>query len=212
MRASSSWIYTNKIVLIDDEREDYLAIFKSSAFRGWLQHLSGGKIEGRLSLSISESIAKYAIPDAIVSMEGISAAERLDELSVELAERHNFGLTEVMNWINSPERDDATVSELRDLMAKIDEDVFVAYGWTDLNPKYEFRPFSGGSVNDPWRWALSDQTLSEVIRRLTELNRQRYEEEVAQGLHGKKKPAAKSRAPKAGQKQSALDLGDLPNF
>ena len=97
-------------------------------------------------------------------------------------------------------------------MAKIEEDVFVAYGWTDLNPKYEFRPFSGGSVNDPWRWALSDQTLSEVIRRLTELNRQRYEEEVAQGLHGKKKPAAKSRAPKAGQKQSALDLGDLPNF
>jgi len=185
MRAPTSWIYTNQVVLIENEREDYLAIFKSSAFRSWLQYLSGGKIEGRLRLSISESIAKYPLPNHAVSSHGMAAAERLDSLSVEFAERHGFGLTEVMNWINTPNQDDATLSEMRSLMATIDNEVFTAYEWTDLRPEYDFRPFSGGSVNDPWRWALDDQTLSEVIRRLTDLNRIQYQAELAAGLHGK---------------------------
>ncbi|MTH36509.1 hypothetical protein GL279_18130 [Paracoccus limosus] len=185
MRAQTSWIYTNQIVLIENEREDYLPIFKSSAFRSWLEYLSGGKIEGRLRLSISESIAKYPLPKHTVSSPGISTAERLDILAVEFAERHGFGLTEVMNWINTPNQDDATISEMRSLMAKIDSEVFTAYEWTDLRPEYDFRPFSGGSVNDPWRWALDDTTLSEVIRRLTDLNRSHYEAELAAGLHGK---------------------------
>ncbi|OYX73996.1 MAG: hypothetical protein B7Y81_00895 [Caulobacter sp. 32-67-35] len=185
MRAPTSWIYTNQIVLIENEREDYLSLFKSSSFRSWLQYLSGGKIEGRLRLSISESIAKYPLPNHAVSLRGMAAAERLDNLSVEFAEHHGFGLTEVMNWINTPSQDDVTLSEMRSLMATIDTEVFASYEWTDLRPEYDFRPFSGGSVNDPWRWALDDQTLSEVIRRLTDLNRVQYEAELAAGLHGK---------------------------
>lgn len=194
MRASTSWIYTNQVVLIEDQREDCIAIVKSGAFRSWLQHLSGGKIEGRLRVSISESIDKYPLPESPVTSRGVSAAESFDSLSIKYAGRRGFGLTEVMNGINTPENTDGDVRELRRLMAEIDAAVFVAYGWNDLTPTYDFRVYSGGSVNDPWRWALDDQTHTEVIRRLTHLNRIQYETEVAAGLHGKTTSNRNSRA------------------
>ena len=92
--------------------------------------------------------------------------QELDQLSVEFAESNGFGLTEVMNWINNPAKGDETIVELRELMATVDSEVFGAYKWDDLNLEYDFQPFSGGSVNDPWRWALTDEVAAEVLRRL----------------------------------------------
>ena len=133
MRAPSSWIYTNQIVLIQDAREDYISLVKSSAFRSWLQYLSGGKIEGRLRISISESIEKFPLSEDLVSAYGIAAAERFDQISVEFAESNGFGLTEVMNWINNPAKRDEIIVQLRELMATVDSEVFDAYKWDDLN-------------------------------------------------------------------------------
>lgn len=210
MRAPSSWVYTNKIVLIQDAREDYISIVKSSAFRSWLQYLSGGKIEGRLGISISESIEKFALSEDLVSVYGIAAAERLDQLSVEFAESNGFGLTEVMNWINNPAKTDEAVVELRELMATVDSEVFGAYKWDDLNLEYDFQPFSGRSVNDPWRWALTDEVAAEVLRRLTALNQTKYESEVAAGLHGSGSAGSRPRRPRAASASTlALDLGDI---
>lgn len=114
-----------------------------------------------------------------------------------------------MNLINTPEQNDATISEMRGLMAQIDSEVFAAYHWTDLQAQYDFQPFSGGSTNDPWRWALNDQVLSEIIRRLTDLNKSQYEAEVAAGLHGNKaksgKPTKKTSRAK-GAPQPTLDF------
>jgi hypothetical protein len=210
MRAPSSWIYTNQIVLIQDAREDYISIVKSSAFRGWLQYLSGGKIEGRLRISISESIEKFPLSEDLVSGYGIAAAERFDQLSVEFAESNGFGLTEVMNWINNPAKSDEAVVELRELMATVDSEVFGAYKWDDLKLEYDFQPFSGGSVNDPWRWALTDEVAAKVLRRLTALNQTKYESEVAAGLHGSGSTGSRSRRPRATSASTpTLDLNDI---
>ena len=210
MRALTRWIYTNQVVLIEDSRDDCLSIFKSSIFRIWLQHLSGGKIEGRLRISISESIEKFVLPENVVSAIGIAAAERLDQLSVELAGSNGFGLTEVMNWINNPAKTGEAVVELRQLMSSVDSEVFSAYKWDDLNVQYDFQPFSGGSANDPWRWALSDETAAEVLRRLTALNQTEYESEVAAGLHGSGSAGGRHRRPRAAAASTpTLDLGGI---
>ena len=47
------------------------------------------------------------------------------------------------------------------------------------------------------RFTISDAARSEVLRRFAELNRQRYEEEVAQGLHGSKAAGTGTRKPRA---------------
>lgn len=176
MPAPSDWIYTNKVLLIEESRSDFYTICLSSLFREWVEAFSGGKLEGRLQLSITESVNKYPLPVLDVSEEGKIASAVFNKLAVQYSSENGCGLTEVMNAVHTPANTDATFVELRNLLANVDAQVAAAYGWTDIEISYDFREFAGGSVNDPWRWALSEDVTDELMRRLTDLNRQRFEE------------------------------------
>ncbi|EMP7137517.1 TPA: ATP phosphoribosyltransferase regulatory subunit [Serratia marcescens] len=175
MLAPSSWIYTNKVMLVGMERNDLYAISLSTGFRSWLEKFSGGNLGETLSLSISESVAKYPVPENEVSQTGIIAAARFNDLMVQFSAGHHCGLTDVMNSVNTPSNSDSTILELRELLCTIDNEVVAAYGWTDLEIIYDFREFCGGSVNDPWRWAPSEVVSAELITRLTALNQSTFE-------------------------------------
>lgn len=176
MPAPSDWIYTNKVLLIEENRADFYAICLSCLFRGWVEVFSGGKLEGRLQISITESVVKYPLPSLEVSDEGKSAAAAFNKLAVQYSSENECGLTGVMNAVHTPTNANTTVVKLRNLLTTVDAQVATAYGWTDIDVTYDFREFAGGSVNDPWRWALSEEVSTELMRRLTELNRQRFEE------------------------------------
>lgn len=220
MLAPSNWIYTNQVVLIGVDREDLLAICLSSPFRSWLEAYAGGGLGLTLRLSISESIAKFPLPLEELSQAGIEAAARFNDLAVSWGADHDCGLTEVVNAIHSSTERDGQIVELRSLMQAIDLGVASAYGWNDLDIRCDFHEIAGASGNDRWRYAISEPARIEVLRRLAELNRQRYEEEVAQGLHGKM--SSKGGTPKqslrtstkqaqtTGTQQTGFDFVDRP--
>jgi hypothetical protein len=179
MLAPADWIYTNKILLIGAERDDLFAVCQSAFFRNWLYAFSVrslGADTNTLTLSIRESVSTFALPNETVSNSGCAMTIRFQEVAVAWSAEHECGLTDTLNAVNTPSCEDPSIIELRQLMASIDTEVALAYGWTDLDITYDFQVFSGGSVNDPWRWALSEEVTAELIRRLTELNRQRFEE------------------------------------
>ena len=126
MLAPSDWIYTNKVLLIGMERDDLYAISLSTGFRAWLERFSGGNLGETLSLSISESVAKYPVPSSEVSRAGIDAAKRFNDLAVAFGAAHECGLTDVMNAIHTPGEEDATIVELRQLLVVIDNEVTAA--------------------------------------------------------------------------------------
>ncbi|WP_305826096.1 Eco57I restriction-modification methylase domain-containing protein [Pseudomonas aeruginosa] len=175
MLAPSGWIYTNKVLLIGMERDDIYAISLSTGFRAWLERFSGGNLGETLSLSISESVAKYPVPRSEVSRAGINAAKRFNDLAVAFSAAHECGLTDVMNAIHAPGEEDATIVELRQLLVVIDNEVTAAHGWDDLEIVYDFREIDGRSANDPWRWSLSSDLTADLLGRLTALNRERFE-------------------------------------
>jgi hypothetical protein len=181
MLAPTAWIYTNTVLLIGLERDDLYAISLSTGFRRWLERFSGGNLGETLSLSISESVAKYPVPVKQVARTAIEGATRFNDLAVEFSSSHGCGLTDVMNAINTPSVVDETIKKLRRLMATIDTEVLAAYGWDDIEIAYDFREFNGGSVNDPWRWAPSDEVTAELLLRLTTLNRERVQERSSGG-------------------------------
>lgn len=174
MLAPSGWIYTNKVLLIGIERDDLYAISLSTGFRAWLEKFSGGNLGVTLSLSISESIAKYPLPDQSVATAGVEAATQFNRIAVEFSAANGCGLTEVMNTIHSQDNADATIAELRRLLSVIDVKVAAAYGWNDVDLTYDFREFDGGTANDKWRWALSADATSTLVDRLVMLNRARF--------------------------------------
>lgn len=210
MPAPTDWIYTNKIVLIEMSRTDCYAICLSSFFRNWLEAFSGGRLEGRLSLSITESVSKFPFPSIEIPQIGTLRAKQFNELSVAFSEKTGSGMTDVMNAINAPTNTDPTVIELRQVLADIDTAVATAFGWTDLEIIYDFRSFGGGSTKDNWRWAVADKTTVGILDRLTKLNRQRYEQEVEKGLHGKAVKLTASRAPRT--KRPTKTTTSQPSF
>ncbi|SEF89657.1 Eco57I restriction-modification methylase domain-containing protein [Marinobacterium lutimaris] len=176
MLAPSGWIYTNKVLLIGMTRKDLYAITLSSGFRAWIELYSGGKLGAGLNISISKSLSRYPVPVQSVSQDGINAANRFNDLVVEFSSANDVGLTDIMNAIHSPSSVNTTIIELRQLMSDIDTELIAAYGWNDIEVAYDFREFDSASANDPWRWALSDDVVSDLLERLSSLNRKRIEE------------------------------------
>jgi hypothetical protein len=178
MLAPTNWIYTNKVFLVEYSRNDTLALCLSSLFRAWLERFSGGRLEGRLSLSISEAVGKYPLPENEVSESGILAAKRFNDLAIALSSAHFCGLTDIVNAVHTPDDKDPDILKLRELFAKVDSEVIAAYGWSDVNAAYDFRKFYGGSRNDPWRWCLTEDTIAKLLNRLSQLNHEYHVRKV----------------------------------
>jgi hypothetical protein len=62
---------------------------------------------------------------------------------------------------------------------------------------------------DRVRFTISEPARLEVLRRLSELNRQRYQDEVERGLHGGKQPSTATRKTRARRSapQPAFNFG-----
>jgi hypothetical protein len=92
------------------------------------------------------------------------------------------GLTKTYNRFHDPEEESADIQTLRQLHVEMDHAVAAAYDWTDLALGHGFHQTKQGL-----RYTFSEAARREVLGRLLTLNHQRYAEEVAKGLHEKKK-------------------------
>ena len=111
--------------------------------------------------------------------------------------------TQFYNRFHNPEDKDAQIVALRDLHRQMDLAVLASYGWQDLDLAHDFHEMPYLPVNDRCRFTLSEHARLAVLRRLSELNHERYGEEVEAGLHKiVKKPVS-------GRKRTNRDVGDL---
>jgi hypothetical protein len=108
------------------------------------------------------------------------------------------GLTKTYNRFHDANETANDIQKLRSLHIAMDQAVATAYGWQDLDLGHGFHKTKQGD-----RFTISETARREVLDRLLELNHQRYAEEVAQGLHDKKKLKGKGQKAK-GQKSGAI--------
>ncbi len=80
-----------------------------------------------------------------------------------------------------------------------------AYGWQDIDLGHDFHETKQGL-----RYTISETARREVLDRLLLLNHERYDEEVAQGLHDKGKKKGKSGGKNA--KKQVSSEGQLSLF
>ena len=55
--------------------------------------------------------------------------------------------------------------------------MLAAYGWNGINLEHDFYPLPYLSPNDNIRYTISESARIEILRRLAQLNRQRWQEE-----------------------------------
>lgn len=129
------------------------------------------------------------------------------------------GLTTFYNRFHDPNETSGEIKKLRELHAATDREVLDAFGWTDLQPTYEFfldyvddddedgdgESGGGRRRKKPWRYRWPDEFRDEVLARLLELNKRKAEQEQLGGATGKPKPTKPAR----GKKKNEPNTGNL---
>ena len=146
---------------------------------------------------VCETLPQPPYSDAIASV-----GEALDAFRSKLMTGSGLGLTDVYNLAHdAAERSDERIQQLRDLHVGLDLAVRDAYGWSDLDLGHGFHDVRGQGV----RFTFAPEATDEVLDRLLELNKERYEAEIAAGLH---KLAKKTKARKAQPANQVTMFGD----
>ena len=126
--------------------------------------------------------------------------ERLDRRRREIMLARNAGLTATYHLVNDVSCRDGDIVELRRIHEAIDVAVCEAYGWYDLVKQGIDH---GYHKTGPYiRYTVGPAAQREMVDLLLELNHQRYAEEVAQGLHAKKKAAPRKAAAEPAEQET----------
>lgn len=95
----------------------------------------------------------------------------------ELLKNQQEGLTKIYNRLHDRRDVSSEIQRLRFLHCALDKAVCEAYGWGGINLEHDFHQIKQGT-----RFTISEKAKRDVLRRLLELNHQRYREELEQHL------------------------------
>ena len=194
-------VFAHKLTVVfayDDYFSSRRAHLQVSTLAGRLRYAASMRTDTRYTPSdVFETFPQPPHNDAVAS-----TGKALDDCRSSLMVQRGLGLTDVYNLVHDPaERSDEHIQQLRDLHVRLDVAVRDAYGWSDLVLGHGFHEVRGQGV----RFTFSPEAADEVLDRLLELNKKRYNAEVAAGLH---KPTKKPKARKASPANQESMFGD----
>jgi len=185
---SGKTIYSHALTILATDSFGLFAVLTSCFHDAWARRYGSYNL-ALLRYSPSDLLLTYPLPRD-VNVRGSSHNTQCEVLGAiyhahrkETMLSRQEGLTNLYNHFHDPNETAKDIQKLRDLHVEMDKAVAVAYGWTDLDLDYGYRDTKQGL-----RFTISDPARRETLARLLKLNHERYAEEVAQGLHNKKKP------------------------
>ena len=189
---SNDWVYSDAVVVFAMDDDADFSVMQSSIHIAYAwKHSSQLKADMRYTpTDIFETFPFPSNEDRFALQQ---LGERYHSLRAEIMRNDWIGLTKLYNRFHDH---DECIQELRDLHRQIDEAVAEAYGWDDLDLGHGFHEVDYLPENDRVRWSISEKARLEVLRRLARLNKERYEEEVRQGIHSSNATAKSKRAPR----------------
>ena len=200
LRLDSNQVFAQELVVFPEENMHMLGVLISNLHWRWVVRYTS-TLETRTRYNPTDVFLSYPLPNYSDLVE-LNAIKFEDRLTVFMAQ-NSIGLTEALNALHDPCCTDRHLCDLREVVTSLDNSVLSAYGWTDLDPAHGFHEVRGQGI----RFTFSPQASDEVLDRLLELNKGRYEAEFASGLH---KPVKKTKAKKEAPENQSLLLGDNP--
>jgi hypothetical protein len=153
-------------------------LLQSSIFIAWVLKF-GSTLETRMTYTPSDCFETFPRPN--LKFDDWS---NYFDLRIRLCVEEGMGMGKIYNRFHSEVVSDPLFKQFRCLQEELDKAVVHAYGWDDLDLGHGFHPLPHLQENDRVRFTISESARVEVLRRLAEMNRQRYQEEVQQALHG----------------------------
>ena len=211
---STECVVSSKIIIFKDVSLWRFACLQSGVHRVWCEN--GASTIGRaITYNPTIGLEFFPFADAPDGLDEF-AKNYLESRASSMAALH-VGMNDLYRLTHSSLASDFAVDTFRNKIVDLDRAVVAAYGWEDLDLNHDFHEVPYLPENDRIRFTISEAARVEVLRRLSELNRQRYEEEIAQGLHTdgttRQTSRAKRTARTAGTEsiQPAFDFDALPS-
>ena len=202
-------IFADATVVFATDLMEIFGLLSSSMNEAWVRKNSSS-LETRLRYTPSDVFETLPFPTQL-PRELESVANRYADARKTVCRETRAGLTDVYNRFHSQTDRDPRIEALRELHREMDIAVARAYGWDDLDLEHDFHEVPYLPENDRVRFTISERARIEVLRRLSELNHQRYEEEVAQGLHGNTTARTPRRSRQIASTQPSLDFDMQPS-
>jgi hypothetical protein len=197
-------IFTLDVIIFALNGYDDFCILQSNVHEAWTRK-QGSTQETRMRYTPSDCFEKMPLPshrDADLTNIGKAYSELRRKINTE----RQIGLTSLYNLFHNKKSNVHDIATLRSLHEEMDLAVCRSYGWTDIELSHDFHEVASLQENDRIRFTICEPARLEVLKRLSDLNRERYQKEVEAGLH----KATKKQAP--GKKRPTdLDDGDLFN-
>jgi len=205
-KVPSQYIYNHAIKLYFLYQWSDFAILQSSLHQEWAFWSCGTLGASTLRYSTTSALETWPMP-------ALGSHDELDDLGnryhahrESLMADEAIGLTQLYNRFHDQSDDDPRIETMRVLHREINLAVAHAYGWDDVDLEHGFHAVPYLPENDRVRFTISDSARLEVLRRLSELNHQRHEEEMTQGLHGGDQARTLRHAARVAPAQPSLDF------
>jgi hypothetical protein len=199
---TKSQVYSEQLVILALDKFGYFSLVQSSIYVFWAWEYCSTMRDAGIRFSPTDGFETFPFPQKTDTLETIGERYYTHRQSIMLTRQE--GLTKTYNRFHDPTQTDPDIQTLRDLHIQMDNAVAAAYGWHDLDLAHGFHETKQGL-----RFTISETARREVLDRLLELNHQRYAEEVAQGLHDKKKGKGKGKKAE-GRRQKAKGKKPTP--
>lgn len=185
----SNIIFSDATVAFSLNRGRDFALLQSNihAVFAW-QYAS--RLKNDLRYSQTDALEPFAFPkDFNNTSNGIldNLGEQFHLARCEFMRTNNIGLTKFYKCFHADTELNPCIDRLRALQCEMDKNIAQAYGWDDFDLQHGFHEVPYLPENDRVRFTISETARVEVLKRLSDLNRQRYKDEVAGGLHKKSK-------------------------
>jgi hypothetical protein len=192
-------VYSNKVQVFSFSSFGVFAVLQSCFHFHWAWKYSPRNLS-MLAYSPQECVEKFPLPGDLSYREEPDpdsplwrAGQNYYRTRQELMHLHGEGLTTTYNRVHDSADQSEHIASLRELQVEMDRSVAASYGWSDLDLEHGFHETKQGK-----QFTISETARREVLDRLLALNHQRYAEEVAAGLHDKKKGTGKKGKGNAG--------------
>jgi hypothetical protein len=201
-------VFSEQLILVPDQRFQTFGILTSGVHELWfIFQASTFGSSAAPRYTPTSCFETFPFPKDWETDSTLEAAGRAYyEYRAALMVENDQGLTTTSSRFHDHDETDAKILKLRELHAEMDRAVLNVYGWDDIPTDCEFiadyEVEEGKTI--PWKYRWPDKVHDEVLARLLELNQERYEEEVAAGMHSKK--VVRKKKPK---KKAADDGGGL---
>ena len=186
---SANQVFANSLGIFAYDDDFHFGVLTSGFHHRWaVRYASSLRTDLRYTPSdVFETFPQPPYSDAVAS-----SGRELDAHRSRLMKDRQLGLTSIQNLVHDPDiRTDEGVQRLRNLHVALDVAVRNAYGWDDLDLAHGFHAVRGQGV----RFTFSLKASNRVLELLLELNRERYQAEVAAGLHKRTQKKTGARKP-----------------